>query len=91
MNKLPPIYKEAINRSKEHNQTICYVKEKEEIHEQINNLFKDLSPMYLHEVLIKTKDNTWKTRIYEITDKEIITINKEKILIKDVEIIKRIS
>ena len=91
MNKLPPIYKEEINTRKEHNQTICYVQEKDNIKEQINNLFKDISPMYLHEVLIKTPINTWKTRIQDVTEEEVITINKEKIKLKDIEMIKRIS
>lgn len=89
MSKLPSIYKEKIT-TKNNNKKYCYVTNKEDIKNEILNLFKSQS-LHNLKVLIKTPLKEYRTYIYEYNNEFIKTIQNEKISLDDIVSIKRIS
>lgn len=90
MTKLPSIYKEKISSSKQHNKTTCYVTNKEDLAKELDIIF-DNKPLYYQKVFIETPFKTYHTRIIERRENELITMNKERIPLQDIQTIKRIS
>ena len=90
MKKLPTIYKQG-NKSFHNNQKICYVTNQDEIEEEVNMIFDALGPIQYKKVFIQTTTRDYNTYIINKTDKELITIQNEKIPIQDIISIKRIS
>ena len=89
MKKLPKIFKSE-KKPKSHNKEYCFVKEREPIKEEIDDLFNSLGPIYRKRVLIKTKDQLIDTYILKRSNGIIKTINNNTILEDDIESIRRI-
>ena len=89
MNKLPSIYQDKMQK-KTNNKKYCTVINKEEIKNEINNLFKGPSQRYNTKVLIKTPIKEYETIIYDKRGNDLITMQNEKISIDDIIFIKRI-
>jgi hypothetical protein len=87
MKRLPELYKNT-NISLSNNKKYCYVEEQNNIQniEEIENKIKSI----IHEtnnnnqVIIKTKDKEYKTIIVAKVNNNIITLNNDKIPIKDI-------
>ena len=89
MNKLPSIYQDKM-KTKSNNKKYCTVINKEDILQEINNLFKDPSQRYNNKVLIKTPIKEFETTIFDKKGNDLITMQNEKISIDDIIFIKRI-
>mgnify|MGYP007069953061 CR=1 FL=1 len=90
MKKLPTIYKQEY-KSFHNNQKICYVTNQDEIENKVNMIFDALGPIQYKKIFIQTTTKEYNTYIINKTDKELITIQNEKIPIQDIISIKRIS
>ena len=90
MKKLPSIYKEKI-KLKNNNKEYCYIKNIDEIKNEINNLFKEPGPIYDKKVLVKTPFEEFETYLFRKRENELITTKDEIIKIEDIISIKRIS
>ena len=86
MKKLPELYKNT-NISLTNNKKYCYVEEQtnnqsiEEIQNKIKNIIHETNS---NQVIIKTKDNEYKTIIVAKVNNNIITLNNDKIPINEI-------
>jgi len=100
MKKLPEIFKNNENRLKNNNQQYYYsLYEKEgnrggipiDINNQLDEIFRDIRHCYSDTFLIKTKDRIYRTNIIERKEKEIISIDNDRILIDTILSIEKIT
>lgn len=89
MKKLPKVFKNSIN-PKNTNKEYCYVVEKNNIKEELDNIFESLGPVYQKRVLIKTKDQVYDTYILKRSNGIIKTINNNYIPESDIIEISRV-
>ena len=91
MKELPNIYKNNNFNPSFHNRDFCYVMERGDIEKQIDQIFDSLGPISKKKVFIETVDRTFSTFLYKRTNRYLITIQDEKILIDDILSIRRVS
>lgn len=86
MKRLPELYKNTNIRAKNNNKEVDYIKkqQKEEIIEKINSIFQTLGYPYNIPVKIMTKEKTYYTSLVTKNKKIVLTIDDDKILIKDI-------
>ena len=92
MKKLPELYKNEIINPQDHNTKVCYLKkedEKQNIEEVLDNIFNGIGHVYNQKVFIKTKTKTLETYLVSKTKTDIITLDNEKIPIKDILFLKK--
>ena len=86
---LPKVFQNPnINLEKKNNNTNNKIKKENishyDIYTKINKLFKSPNYIYKIKVLIKTKEDEKEEILIGKTPKYLLTINNEKILIKDI-------
>jgi len=52
--------------------------------EKLNNLFQNRKHAYTDEVVIKTKNGIYQTRLVFMTDRKVVTIDNEEIYLDDI-------
>lgn len=95
MNKLPKVSKIPLKKDISHNQVIYYEdKSKRENIEKndtnkitIDDLFNSVHHYYKVNVIIRTKDKTYDTRIIGKTSTSLITIDDDEINFSDIQFI----
>ncbi len=83
MNKIDNIYKTNSKNISQNNKKYCYVKEGN-IEDKINELFQNRNLLYHNKMIIKTKEKEYKTYIIDKTEKEIITVDSNRIPINKI-------
>lgn len=91
--ELPNLYKGKVN--KDISKNVYYSKEniydRKEVSTTIENLFSSYSYVFNINVLIKTKDNEYKTKIAGKMGDNIITVDNKVIPVSDIQDIKIIK
>ncbi len=86
----PTIYEEDMKK-KNTSKKYCYVKEEKELQKEIEDILESLDPPYTKKVEITTTEKKIKTYIMRKEKDSIITYQQERIPLKDILSIKRIS